>query len=329
MKKILLSTFIAISVLLVNHNAAFGQTNEYNCEWIGGMIGCNLASSDCDIGYGADCASLTSATCESNPHGCVLTSECIAAVHDCIEDEYVCDHMFPALSCPYGFICVEADESCHIPPTPPEPSPEPDCEPDVGSCLWDEIECESPSYVDYDYDCVAPGDICCVYVAPTDPDCESACTNPAYPESHCGNFGSADETLCDRPPYPNTLLDCYVGDIIYDCYCCRSAVIIEERPALDPMCGQGINTAIGCIPLGDINSLIAFFLGWGIGIGGGISFLLILYAGFQITTSAGDPQKLQAGKELLTAAIAGIIMLIFSIFLLELIGVRILRLPGF
>jgi hypothetical protein len=38
---------------------------------------------------------------------------------------------------------------------------------------------------------------------------------------------------------------------------------------------------------------------------------------------------LQAGKELLTAAIAGIIMLIFSIFLLELVGVRILRLPGF
>lgn len=88
----------------------------------------------------------------------------------------------------------------------------------------------------------------------------------------------------------------------------------------------GIDTAIGCVPLTDTagksnqNALFAFFLQWGLGIAGGIAFLLIIYASFQIMTSSGDPKKLQAGKELLTAAISGVVLLIFSTFILSLLG---------
>jgi len=85
-----------------------------------------------------------------------------------------------------------------------------------------------------------------------------------------------------------------------------------------------INTAIGCIPIGNTNEFIGFILRWAIGIGGGIAFLLIIFAGFQIMTSAGNPERLQAGRELLTSAIAGLILLIFSVFLLRIIGVNIL-----
>lgn len=87
---------------------------------------------------------------------------------------------------------------------------------------------------------------------------------------------------------------------------------------------KGIETAIGCIPLEDTNSFVKFLLGWGMGIGGGIAFLLIVLAGFQIITSSGDPKKLQAGKELLTSAIAGLLLIIFSVFILRLIGADIL-----
>lgn len=94
-------------------------------------------------------------------------------------------------------------------------------------------------------------------------------------------------------------------------------------------CGDtSINTAIGCIPFGSSNDLAAFFLRWGIGIGSGIAFLLILYGGFQVMTSSGNPEKLKAGQELLTAAITGLIFLIFSVFILRLIGVDILKIPG-
>jgi len=91
--------------------------------------------------------------------------------------------------------------------------------------------------------------------------------------------------------------------------------------------GTGINTAIGCIPISDTNAFIGFILRWAIGIGGGIAFLLIVYAGFMIMSSSGNPERLKAGQELLTSAIAGLIMLIFSVFILRVIGVDILGLP--
>lgn len=91
---------------------------------------------------------------------------------------------------------------------------------------------------------------------------------------------------------------------------------------------ESINTAIGCIPVKNTNAFVSFILRWAIGIGGGIAFLLILYSGFMIMTSQGNPERLKAGQELLTSALAGLIMLIFSAFILKIIGVDILQLPG-
>jgi hypothetical protein len=93
--------------------------------------------------------------------------------------------------------------------------------------------------------------------------------------------------------------------------------------------GKGIDTAIGCIPISSQGSIATFFLGWGMGIGGGIGFVLIVVSSFMIMTSAGDPRKLQAGKELLTGAISGILLLVFSAYILRVVGVDILKLPGF
>lgn len=92
---------------------------------------------------------------------------------------------------------------------------------------------------------------------------------------------------------------------------------------------SGILTAIGCIPIRDANEFVGWFLRWAMGIAGGIAFVLMLIAGFQIMTASGNPEKVQGGKELLNAAISGLILIIFSVFLLKLIGVDILALPGF
>lgn len=90
-----------------------------------------------------------------------------------------------------------------------------------------------------------------------------------------------------------------------------------------------LNTAIGCIDITNSTGLIGFILKWAIGIGGGVAFLLILYSSFMIMTSQGVPERLKAGQELLTSAIMGLILLIFSVFLLRLVGVNILNIPGF
>jgi len=104
---------------------------------------------------------------------------------------------------------------------------------------------------------------------------------------------------------------------------------IFAAPNSDPTCNagggkKGIDTAIGCIPFTSTGSFAKFFLQWALGIGGGIAFLLIVFAGFQIMTSSGNPERLQAGKELLTSAVSGLILLIFAIFVLRIIGVDLL-----
>lgn len=97
----------------------------------------------------------------------------------------------------------------------------------------------------------------------------------------------------------------------------------------DPPANTQLRTAVGCIPFTGTNNFASWFLKWAIGIAGGIAFLLILFSGFQIMTASGNPEKLQNGRELLTAAISGLILIIFSVFLLKLIGVTILQIPGF
>lgn len=108
-------------------------------------------------------------------------------------------------------------------------------------------------------------------------------------------------------------------------------VVLAQSSSPEPiLCNnkESINTAIGCIPINDTNAFLGFILGWAVGIGGGVAFLLIIVAGFQIMTSGGNPDRLKAGQELMTSAIAGLIMLIFSIFILRLIGVDILGLSA-
>lgn len=112
------------------------------------------------------------------------------------------------------------------------------------------------------------------------------------------------------------------GKILDKVFCDSSG-----QPTTDVTTGR-IYTAIGCIPVSDTSEFISWILGWAIGIGGGISLMLIIVAAFQIISSSGNPEKIQAGKELLTSAIAGLIMLIFSVFILKIIGVDILKLPG-
>ena len=92
---------------------------------------------------------------------------------------------------------------------------------------------------------------------------------------------------------------------------------------------EGINTAIGCIPTGSLNKFVAWFLSKLIFIASGIAFLLMAFGALKIITSAGSPESIQAGKELITSSLAGLVFIILSLFLLKLIGVDILQIPGF
>jgi len=65
-----------------------------------------------------------------------------------------------------------------------------------------------------------------------------------------------------------------------------------------------------------------------VGIGGGIAFLLIVYSGIQMVMASGDPKRIKASQELLTAALSGLALIALSVVLLNLIGVTVLSLQG-
>lgn len=88
-----------------------------------------------------------------------------------------------------------------------------------------------------------------------------------------------------------------------------------------------INTAMGCIPV-ETNSFINWLLSWIFGVAGGIAFLLMAYGFILIATSGGDEKKIAGAKETITSAITGLLFSIFSIFILRLIAVNILKIPG-
>jgi hypothetical protein len=71
---------------------------------------------------------------------------------------------------------------------------------------------------------------------------------------------------------------------------------------------------------------IETLLRWATGIAGGIALAVLGYAGFIITTATGDPKRVQAGRELVTSAFAGIFLIATAVVLLNFIGVDVLGL---
>ena len=92
---------------------------------------------------------------------------------------------------------------------------------------------------------------------------------------------------------------------------------------------DGVWTGIGCLTT-DFSAFIKDkVFGIGLGLAGAVSLLCIIYSAFMLQTSQGSPEKIKKAQELLTNCIIGLILIIFSVFILRLIGVTILKIPGF
>lgn len=89
-----------------------------------------------------------------------------------------------------------------------------------------------------------------------------------------------------------------------------------------------VTTAIGTIGI-DIASLVQTIFTLLLSLSGGVALLLIAFNGYVIMTSQGDAEKLKGAREAITAAIIGLVFMIFSIVILKIIGVDILRIPDF
>lgn len=62
---------------------------------------------------------------------------------------------------------------------------------------------------------------------------------------------------------------------------------------------------------------------------GGIAFLYLMYGSFLVLTSQAEPERLNQGKRVIMGAVIGLIFTLSSVFIVNLIGSGILRMPGF
>lgn len=132
-------------------------------------------------------------------------------------------------------------------------------------------------------------------------------TNPADP----GGFIKSNEPVAPSPVDP---------------------VIKDQKFAIPaPPCDLSAKTcptAFGNIstdPAGFIKSVFTILLS----LAGGVALLLIMFSGYRLMTSQGNPERVQAAREQLTSAVVGLLFIIFSVAILQIIGVDILKIPGF
>lgn len=158
--------------------------------------------------------------------------------------------------------------------------------------------------------CILPGSFRCLWLGGAGGSCQvnSSCGSGTVPNpAYCSQFGDAGS--CNGAASQTCTLPS-AGGGSFTGFCSGTS---------------GIQTALGCLDITG-KQTISQILGWAVVVGGGIAFLLIVYAGFQMATAAGDPKRVKASQELLTAALGGLVLIVISVVLLNFIGVRVLGL---
>ena len=87
-------------------------------------------------------------------------------------------------------------------------------------------------------------------------------------------------------------------------------------------------TDLGCIP-NDPIGFVAKFYSIGLGLIGGIALLFVIYGGYLILTSQGNPEQLNKGKTNILYAIIGVLLAVFGFVFIEVIAKDVLHIPGF
>lgn len=161
----------------------------------------------------------------------------------------------------------------------------------------------------------------------TDP--SGSCTIPVTPAPP-GNWKQ-----CIRCLYPSLYPTNAVPEPA-DCYSLKINPLSHKAPTVVP--GRQY-TAIGCITSeggfqnnrnsGAASFTQALFDLIVFRMIGGIALLYFMYGAFLIITSQSDPEKLNHGKRVLYGSIIGLVFVLTSVLLVNIIGSNILKIPGF
>ena len=110
-----------------------------------------------------------------------------------------------------------------------------------------------------------------------------------------------------------------------------------ENEAPTPVPGKSY-TSLGCLDSGGLGgftqegaavNVIQTLLTIVFSLASGVALLYIFHGAFVILTSGGNSERLLYGKRVVSAAIIGLVFSLFSVFIVNFIGGKVLLIPGF
>lgn len=84
-----------------------------------------------------------------------------------------------------------------------------------------------------------------------------------------------------------------------------------------------VKTALGNIPTKP-GEFVTWIIARAIGLAGGIALLLLVFGGIRYITSRGDAENTKQAAEIMTAAVSGLLLIVFSVVILRILGENIL-----
>jgi len=153
--------------------------------------------------------------------------------------------------------------------------------------------------------------------------------SPACPDNTKCSHTTINSTYTCVPICPGGTGYSQTAPGIYGCITVNSQGVAPICSKLNSngTCAQVV-TGLG--PIGtDPQSLVQTLFGLILSISGGIALLLIIISGYRVLASQGNPEALKGAREQLTAAIVGLLFIIFALVILQIIGYDILHIPGF
>lgn len=153
----------------------------------------------------------------------------------------------------------------------------------------------------------------------------TTCSHPTLNSTYtCVPTGECDPSKANS--CGNGVYVC-LPDADYQKFTCQKGTTQDQFNQINCF-GDSCKTALGSISTNP-SGFIAWAFGLILSISGGVALLLIIISGYKILSSQGNPEALKGAREQLTAAIVGLLFIIFALVILQIIGVDILHIPAF
>lgn len=293
-----------------------------------GTCYCDAGANNCNEGYVTRIGTYPNCDCECVP---IPVGGACSATHDCYSGTCYCD--VGNETCAEGYI-----------PNVTGTYPNCDCECVSGSCqatLENQFNLTTCLLDEAHNGCLPPSNPV-PYFNPATTSCECYCLSPEVSGTCEAIAQLYASEWCIVSPINNSCNDGYQAEAYSyyqedgisldhcDCQCIPEDAIntINWQDLL--FCGGNhniISTAFGCIPV--IPRLFtAEFVSRAVMMAGGIALLLTIFAGVMFMLSSGNPDRIATSARMFKSALFGLLMVAFSIFVLRLLGIHLLNIPG-